>query len=96
MNNLSALQKNRDEQISKYEKTVKETEDNIQSLMGNIDEKTENVVALESTIKNQDSTQDKLKQVVELEKQLETARKKQLQILNSTKTTTTARHVNRT
>ena len=92
---LSALQKNRDEQISKYEKTVKETEDNIQSLMGNIDEKTENVVALESTIKNQDSTQDKLKQVVELEKQLETARK-QLQILNSTKTTTTARHVNRT
>ena len=73
---LSALQKNRDEQISKYEKTVKETEDNIQSLMGNIDEKTENVVALESTIKNQDSTQDKLKQVVELEKQLETARKK--------------------
>ena len=73
---LSALQKNRDEQVSKYEKTVKETEDNIQSLMGNIDEKTENVVALESTIKNQDSTQDKLKQVVELEKQLETARKK--------------------
>ena len=44
---LSALQKNRDEQISKYEKTVKETEDNIQSLMGNIDEKTENVVALD-------------------------------------------------
>lgn len=73
---VQALQKNRDEQILKYESTVKETEDNIQSLMEKIDEKTENVVSLESTIKNQNSTQDKLKQVVELEKQLETARKK--------------------
>jgi len=73
---VQALQKNRDDQISKYEKTVKETEDNIRSLMEKINEKTEDVVALESTIKNQDSTQDKLKQVIELEKQLETARKK--------------------
>ena len=41
---INALQKNRDKQILKYEKTVKETDNNIQSLMEKIDEKTIDVV----------------------------------------------------
>ena len=75
---MNALQQSRDEQIDKYEKTVKETETNIQSLMGKINEKTEDVVEKESSIKSKDSTENKLKQVIDVEKQLEAARKKAL------------------
>jgi len=73
---LNALQKNRDEQIGKYESTVKETENNIANLMEKVDEKTQNVVEKESTITNKSTTESKLKQIVELEKQLEATRKK--------------------
>ncbi len=73
---INALQKNRDKQILKYEKTVKETENNIQSLMEKIDEKTKDVVEKESSIKNKTTVEDRLKQTVNLEKQLEVARKK--------------------
>lgn len=73
---LNALQKNRDEQIGKYESTVKETENNITNLMEKVDEKTKDVVEKESTITNKSTTENKLKQIVELEKQLEATRKK--------------------
>ena len=73
---INALQKNRDKQILKYEKTVKETDNNIQSLMEKIDEKTKDVVEKESSIKNKTTVEDRLKQTVNLEKQLEVARKK--------------------
>lgn len=73
---LNALQKNRDEQIGKYESTVKETENNIANLMEKVDEKTKDVVEKESTITNKSTTESKLKQIVELEKQLEATRKK--------------------
>ena len=73
---INALQKNRDKQILKYEKTVKETDNNIQSLMEKIDEKTKDVVEKESSIKNKTTIEDRLKQTVNLEKQLEVARKK--------------------
>ena len=44
--------------------------------MGEIDEKTENVVEKKSTITDKDTKEDRLKQIVDMEKQLETARKK--------------------
>tara|TARA_B100000900_G_scaffold232300_1_gene197289 strand:+ start:1557 stop:3272 length:1716 start_codon:yes stop_codon:yes gene_type:complete len=75
---INALQKNRDKQILKYESTVKETENNIQTLMETIDEKTKDVVEKESTIQNKNTVEDRLKQTINLEKQLETARKKAL------------------
>ena len=73
---INALQKNRDKQILKYEKTVKETDNNIQSLMEKIDEKTKDVVEKESSIKNKTTIEDRVKHTGNLEKQLEVARKK--------------------
>ena len=67
---VQALQKNRDEQILKYESTVKETQDNISSIMELVDEKTKNVVEKKSTIKDIDPQKDRLKQATELERQL--------------------------
>lgn len=67
---VQALQKNRDEQILKYESTVKETQDNISSIMELVDEKTKDVVAKKSTIKDIDPQKDRLKQATELERQL--------------------------
>ena len=73
---LNALRENRDAKIKQHEKTVDETQNNINNLMEKIDEKTENVVEKKSTITNKDSTEDRLKQIIDMEKQLETARKK--------------------
>ena len=67
---VQALQKNRDEQILKYESTVKETQDNISSIMELVDEKTKDVVEKKSTIKDIDPQKDRLKQATELERQL--------------------------
>jgi len=67
---VQALQKNRDQQILKYESTVKETQDNISSIMELVDEKTKNVVEKKSTIKDIDPQKDRLKQATELERQL--------------------------
>ena len=67
---LSALQKNRDEQVLKYESTVNETQDNISSIMEQIDEKTENVVEKKSTIEDNISQKDRLQQANELERKL--------------------------
>ena len=67
---VQALQKNRDEQILKYESTVKETQDNISSIMELVDEKTKDVVGKKSTIKDIDPQKDRLKQATELERQL--------------------------
>ncbi len=67
---LSALQKNRDEQVLKYESTVNETQDNISSIMEQIDEKTKNVVEKKSTIEDSISQKDRLQQANELERKL--------------------------
>ncbi len=67
---LSALQKNRDEQVLKYESTVNETQDNISSIMEQIDEKTKNVVEKKSTIEDNTSQKDRLQQANELERKL--------------------------
>ena len=75
---LNALRENRDAKIKQHEKTVDETQDNINNLMERIDEKTQDVVEKKSTITNKDTTEDRLKQVIDMEKQLESARKKAL------------------
>jgi len=75
-NQLNALRENRDEKISKFETTISQTQTNIDKLLGEVDEKTKDVVAQTRLIEDKDSTEDRLKQKVELEKQLETARKK--------------------
>ncbi len=73
---LNVLRENRDQKISKYESTVEETQENINQLMGTIDEKTKDVVAQTRLIKDKDTNEDKLKQLLDLERQLETTRKK--------------------
>ena len=73
---VSALQKNREAKIKKYESTVNETQNNINKILGEVDEKTKNVVEKKRSIKSKDSTESRLKQATDLERQLETARKK--------------------
>ena len=73
---VNVLRENRDSKISKYESTVGETQSNINKLMGNIDEKTQNVVAETTSITDKDSKETTLTELLDLERQLETARKK--------------------
>ena len=73
---VNALQKNREVKIKKYESTVNETQNNINKILGEVDEKTQNVVEKKRSIKSKDSTESRLKQATDLERQLENARKK--------------------
>ena len=73
---LDALRENRDEKIYKFESTISQTQTNIDKLLGEVDEKTKNVVEKTRLIEDKDTTEDRLKQTIELEKQLEGARKK--------------------
>ena len=92
---LNALRENREEKISKFESTIEQTQGNITKLLGEVDEKTQNVVEKKSSISDKNTTETRLQQTIEVEKSLATIERKQLQILNSTKTTTTVPHVNR-
>ena len=76
---LDALRENRDEKIYKFESTISQTQTNIDKLLGEVDEKTQNVVEKTRLIKDKDSTEDRLKQKTDLETQLERARKKALE-----------------
>ena len=73
---LNVLRENRESKISKYESTIGETQDNINQLMENIDEKTQDVVAQTRLIEDKDTKENKLTELMDLERQLETARKK--------------------
>ena len=73
---VDALQKNREAKIKKYESTVNETQDNINKILGQVDEKTQDVDKRKQSIKSRDTTESRLKQATDLEKQLENARKK--------------------
>ena len=75
---LNALRENRESKILKYESTVDETQENINNLLGDIDEKTKNVVEKTTSINDKDSKETRLKQIVDMEAGLETARKKAL------------------
>ena len=73
---VNVLREDRDKKISKYESTVGETQDNINQLMEKIDEKTKDVVAQTRLIEDKDSKENKLTELLDLERQLEAARKK--------------------
>ena len=74
----NALRENRNEKLEKFQHNVDETETNISKLLGEIDEKTQNVVEKKSSIDDKDTTETRLKQVVDMEAKLETARRKAL------------------
>lgn len=73
---LNALRENRNEKLEKFQHNVDETETNITKLLGEIDEKTQDVVEKKSSIDDKDTTETRLKQVVDMEAKLETARRK--------------------
>ena len=74
INQLDALRENRDEKIYKFESTISQTQTNIDKLLGEVDEKTKNVVEKTRLIEDKDTTEDRLKQTIELEKQDRRAR----------------------
>jgi DNA repair exonuclease SbcCD ATPase subunit len=76
---LEALRVNRESKITRYESTVKETQDNIEDLMTKIGSSNDHITSLKKTISDVDPQKDRLKQAEEVTRQLETARKKALQ-----------------
>ena len=73
---LNALRVNRDEKIGKFESTIKETEDNVDSLMKKVEFKTESIKEKTSSISDRDPQGDRLKQALEFEKKMEENRRK--------------------
>jgi DNA repair exonuclease SbcCD ATPase subunit len=73
---LNALRVNRDEKIGKFESTIKETEDNVDSLMKKVELKTETIKEKTSSISDRDPQGDRLKQALEFEKKMEENRRK--------------------
>lgn len=76
---LEALRVNRESKITRYESTVKETQDNIEDLMTKIGSNNDHITSLKKTISDVDPQKDRLKQAEEVTRQLETARNKALQ-----------------
>ena len=75
---LQALRETRELKIKKYEGTVQETQDNIDTLLEKVGVKEEDVVNKLETISDRDPQGDRLKQAEAVEQQLITARKKAL------------------
>ena len=73
---LNALRVNRDEKIGKFESTIKETEDNVDSLMEKVELKNETIKEKTSSISDRDPQGDRLKQALEFEKKMEENRRK--------------------
>ena len=73
---LNALRENRDQKIAKYQDTIKQTQTNIKKLLGNVDKKAIDVSKRSATISDSDSQKERLNETIELENQLEIARKK--------------------
>jgi DNA repair exonuclease SbcCD ATPase subunit len=76
---LEALRVNRESKITRYESTVKETQDNIEDLMTKIGSNNDHITSLRKTISDVDPQKDRLKQAEDVTRQLEAARKKALQ-----------------
>ena len=73
---MNLLQKNRDKKIKKYENTVSETQDNIDKVMRDVGVENTEVDNLKKLITNKDSNDKRLKETLDLEKQLQLAKKK--------------------
>ena len=75
---MSLLQKNRDKKIAKYENTIQETQNNINSVMKSIGVKQGEVKDKQKSISDRDPQGDRLKQALDVEKRLEDSQKKAL------------------
>lgn len=75
---MSLLQKNRDKKIAKYENTIQETQNNINSVMKSIGVKQDEVKDKQKSISDRDPQGDRLKQALDVEKRLEDSQKKAL------------------
>ena len=73
---MSRLQKNRDKKIKKYEKTVSETQDNIQKVMNDVVLDDKEIDKHKETITGEKTNQDRLTETLDLEKQLERVKAK--------------------
>lgn len=75
---MSLLQKNRDKKIAKYENTIQETQNNINSVMKSIGVKQDEVKDKQRSISDRDPQGDRLKRALDVEKRLEDSQKKAL------------------
>lgn len=75
---MSLLQKNRDKKIAKYENTIQETQNNIDSVMKSIGVKQDEVKDKQRSISDRDPQGDRLKRALDVEKRLEDSQKKAL------------------
>jgi len=73
---LNLLRENADKKIKQYESTVSETQDNIDKLLGGVDDKSIYINECNSTITDKDSQNNKLKEALDVEKRLLDSRNK--------------------
>ncbi len=74
-NQMVALQENREKKIKKFEESIRETQTNIDELIGKVDEKTTDIEKRRSTISDQDTIENRFKEAKDLYKQLESKKK---------------------
>ena len=75
---VNLLSKSRDKKVEKYENTIRETQNNIDSVMGVIKLNTEVVKEKRHSISDRDPQGDRLKQALDLESKLEESQRKAL------------------
>ena len=74
-NQLIALQENREQKIKKFEESIQETQNNIDDLLVKTQEKRDDIEKRQSTIADQGTVEERIKEATDLYKQLETKRK---------------------
>ncbi len=73
---MNLLQKNRDKKIKKYENTISETQNNIDKVMKEVGLENKEIDEKKKLITNKDKNEKRLKETLDLERQLEQALKK--------------------
>ena len=77
-NQMVALQENREQKIAKFETSIQETQTNINDLLGKVDEKSQDIEERKTTITDQDTVENRVKEATDLFKLLQS---KEQQIL---------------
>jgi len=73
---MNLLQKNRDKKIEKYQGTIEETQNNIDKVMRDVGLENKEIDEKKKLITNKDKNDNRLKETLDLERQLELALKK--------------------
>ena len=73
---MNLLQKNRDKKIEKYQGTIEETQNNIDKVMRDVGLENKEIDEKKKLITNKDKNENRLKETLDLERQLELALKK--------------------